>query len=287
MNVQHILEEIEKHDPEVYGRLDTRRSALREFGNWGKKIALTSVAVGMGSLFKKAYGQTGMPSVFDVLNYALTLEYLEADFYAMALRTVKFPNARDLETFGIIADHEAKHVKFLQTAIQAAGGRAVNKPRFDFSGGVGSAAGVGNGPFKNAFSDYGLLLAVAQVFEDTGVRAYKGQARNLVGKGDVLTAALNIHSVEARHAAHIRLMRRMAAGNTGVKPWITGSDPGLGAANALVQASYAGEDNTNQAGIEITNINGMAIEPNDASESFDEPLSMQQVLDIVKIFIVG
>ena len=79
----------------------------------------------------------------------------------------------------------------------AAGGTPVAEPTFDFSGGKGS----GNGPFANAFNDYSLFLAVAQTLEDTGVRAYKGQAGNLISSDDVLTAALRIHSVEARHAA--------------------------------------------------------------------------------------
>jgi rubrerythrin len=50
-------------------------------------------------------------------------------------------------------------------------------------------------------------LALAQAFEDTGVRAYKGQAANLMSKPDLLTAALQIHSVEARHASEVRRLR--------------------------------------------------------------------------------
>jgi len=126
---------------------------------------------------------------------------------------------------------------------------------------------------------------VAQTLEDTGVRAYKGQAGNLLGTGDVLEAALNIHSVEARHASHIRQMRK--ANNFGdVKPWITGKEPGLGAANALVQANYDGEELTTQAGVNIVNINGMNVSSTAASESFDEPLTKAQVLALVDAFIV-
>jgi len=80
----------------------------------------------------------------------------------------------------------------------------VAKPVFDFSGGNGTMLG----PFATVFTNCNVFLAVAQTFEDTGVRAYKGRAGELVGGGDLLTAALQIHSVEARHAAHIRLMRK-------------------------------------------------------------------------------
>ncbi len=279
MNILNILGEIEKHDPEVYGRLDTRRAAMRQFANLGKKLTAAAVPVALGTMFNKAYAQSS--SVLDVLNFALLLEYLEAEFYATGMAQAPIPSGSSREAIGIITDHEAKHVKFLQTAITAAGGTPIKKPNFDFSGG----GGTGTGPFKNAFNDYGLFLAVAQTLEDTGVRAYKGQAPNLLGTGDVLTAALNIHSVEARHAAHIRKMRREMTGNLSIKPWITGLEAGLGSANSLVYGNYAGEENTKQAGIEITNINNMPITPNAASESFDEPLTREQVTALVKGFI--
>jgi len=68
-----------------------------------------------------------------------------------------------------------------------------------------------------------------------------------------------------------------------LKPWITGKESGIGAA---VQASYDGEEITNQATIEIVNINGKEISASAASEAFDEPLTMAQVLAIVDPFIV-
>lgn len=280
MNVLNILNEISAHDPEVYARLDTRRAAMRAFGNWGKKLTLAAAPLALGAMFKKAYGQVPN-SVVDVLNFALLLEHLEADFYARAMMTVPFPDAKTREGFSIITDHEAKHVKFLVTVIQSLGRGTIARPRFDFSGGSGS----GNGPFKDAFTNYGLFLAVSQTLEDTGVRAYKGQAPNLLGTGDVLTAALNIHSVEARHAAHVREVRSMFTQMPGLKPWITGND--TGGIGALVAANYAGEENTTQAGIQITGINGKSVSSNAASESFDEPLTREQVTEIVKPFLVS
>lgn len=283
MNFLNVIHEIEKVDPEVYEKLDSRRSAMKAFSSFGSKLALAAIPLALGSMFKKAYaGSTGTrETVLDVLNYALTLEYLEAEFYAMAVAkgTALVPAGAPANAIKTIADHEAAHVAFLKTAITNAGGTPVTKPTFDFSAGKGS----GNGPFKDVFNDYGLFLAVAQTFEDTGVRAYKGRAAELVQAGDVLTAALNIHSVEARHASHIRQMRK--ANNFGdVKPWITGKDSGIGDA---VQASYNGEENTNQAGVEIVNINGQTISSAAASEAFDEPLTKDQVLSIVDPFIAA
>jgi hypothetical protein len=284
MNLKHILTEIEKVDPEVYQRLDTRRSTMRRFHFAGKVLAAAAIPAAFGSMFKKAYGQTGS-SITDVLQYALTLEYLEAEFYTMAVAkgTALFPTQPGLGAFTTIRDHEVAHVNFLKTALSGIGATPISKPTFDFSGGKGS----GNGPFKDAFTNYDLLLAVAQVLEDTGVRAYKGQADKLMSNNDVLTAALQIHSVEARHASHIRYMRRnkpssLVSGD--VKPWITGKDSNIPV--AAVQAAYDGEEVTKQATIEIVNINSKTISAAAASEAFDEPLTMQQVLAIADPFLV-
>lgn len=280
MNFLQIFNQIEEQDPEILGRLDTRRQAMRSFAGLGKKLALTSLPFALGSMFNKAYGQTPT-GVLDVLNFALTLEYLEAEFYTRAIDTPNLvPAGAATTAITTIRNHEIAHVAFLKAAITGAGGTPVAKPVFDFTAGNGA----GNGPLSTVFENYSLFLAVAQTFEDTGVRAYKGQAGALLGTGDVLEAALNIHSVEARHAAHIRQMRKADSG-ADVKPWITGKD--TGGIGALVQSSYDGEELTTQAGVNIVNINGQAISVNAASESFDEPLTKAQVLAIVDPFIAG
>jgi len=275
MNFLNIFSEIEKTDPEVFERMDSRRSTMKNFANIGRKLTLTALPFALGSMFKKAYaGTTGTTeTVVEILNYALTLEYLEAEFYERGNALAPIPAGAPKTAIQTIGAHETAHVNFLKTAITGAGGQPVAKPTFDFTA---------RGTFPTVFTDYATFLAVAQTFEDTGVRAYKGRAAEIVKGGDVLTAALNIHSVEARHAAHIRLMRK--ANNFGdVKPWITGKNSGIGAA---VQASYDGEENTQQAGVEIVNIGGQTISANAASEAFDEGLTKAQVLAIVQPFIV-
>ncbi len=277
MNFLNIVSEIEKSDPEIYDRLDSRRDAMKQFSKIGGKIAMAAVPLALGSMFNKAYGQGGNTVVLDVLNYALTLEYLEAEFYTKAVASPGLiPAGAATGAITTIRDHENAHVAFLKTAVTAVGGAAavVTKPTFDFTAG---------GAFANVFSDYATFLAVAQTFEDTGVRAYKGRAAEIVMGGDYLTAALNIHSVEARHASHIRQMRKSTGQAPTLKPWITGKDSGIGAS---VQASYDGEDNTTQAGVNIVSINGFNISAVAASEAFDEPLTKAQVLAIVGPFIV-
>lgn len=274
MNLVNILKDIEEIDPEFQDRTNPRRAAIKNMTGFGTKLALSALPFAIGGIFKKAYGQT-TTGVAGVLNFALTLEYLEFEFYKAAVSSGIIPAGVDLVALTKIRDHEALHVNFLRTAITAAGATPIaplTAANFDFTA---------KGTFPTVFSNYDVLLAVASAFEDTGVRAYKGQAPNLMGSGPILTAALNIHSVEARHASHLRLMRRMRGVN--IKPWITGAnDTGV----PQVAASFAGEDNKVQAGIDITSFNGVGakISLNAATESFDEPLTKDQVLAIVAPF---
>ncbi|MBW8685980.1 ferritin-like domain-containing protein [Chitinophaga rhizophila] len=273
MNLQNIFNEIEKIDPEINERLDTRRDAMKQFRNIGRVLALSALPIALGSMLKKAYGRTPA-DVLGVLNYALTLEYLEAEYYSTAItRTSLFPNAASLGAFTTIANHENAHVTLLKSAITGAGGTPVTKPTFDFTGGSLNL---------KPFQDYPTLLILAQAFEDTGVRAYKGKATVLMENPAVLTVALQIHSIEARHAAHIRYMRRnlTSAPQPALKPWITNAENNVPA----IQPVYAGEDNQVQAGVTITGI-ASQVDKAAATEAFDEFLTEDQVLDIASLFI--
>lgn len=271
MNLQNILDHVEQTDPSILDQTNGRRDVIKKFSQFAGKVAVASVPLALGGFFQKTYGQTTTTSILDVLNYALTLEYLEAEFYTMGVASSGLIAAEDRAGFTTIRDHENAHVSFLKAAITGAGGTPVAKPNFDFTAG---------GSFGNVFTNYDTFLAVSQAFEDTGVRAYKGQAANLMSNKDVLTAALNIHSVEARHASYVRYIRRTRGAT--IKPWITGKDTG---GLPPVQAVYNGEEITSQAGIEITNIGGFPISSAAASEAFDEPLTSAEVLAIVKPFI--
>ena len=289
MNIKNILKEIEKTDPEVLGKLDTRRNIMKNFAGTGTKIALAAMPFALAGLFNKAYGgPRNTTAIVDVLQFALTLEFLEYEFYRTAVSSpALIPAGAATSAITTIRDHELAHVNFLKSTITALGSTPVSQPTFDFTAGNGS----GTGPFAGVFSNYALFLAVAQVFEDTGVRAYKGQAANLIDNNDVLTAALQIHSVEARHAAHIRTMRRVSGAaipaGVNVLPWITLSQSGIAAPfDSAVQPSYNGEGITSQATVNIVNIGGQSISAEAASEAFDEPLSDTQVLAIVDPFIV-
>lgn len=278
MNFFNLFNEIETRDPEGYEELNNRRDLLKKFTGKAGKIALAALPFAVGSFFEKSYAGASTSTVLGILNYALTLEYLEQEFYYTGLQQPSLiPTGAEYAMLDTIQTHEKEHVAFLQSTIKALGGTPVSKPKFDYTAGSGS----GNGPLADVFSNYDTFLAVAQVFEDTGVRAYKGQAPTLVQGGAYLTAALDIHSVEARHASAIRQLRYDRAFAT-VKPWITLGDPGISSA---FNSNYGGEQNTIQAGVQIVDINGFNISDEAASEAFDEPLSSTRVLALVQPFL--
>jgi hypothetical protein len=274
MNLFSIIEEIEKVDPEVHERMSPRRDAIKNITSFGSKVAIASLPFIFSTIFKKAYGQTAPVAVNDVLNFALKLEYLESYFYNQGAAAPNLIPGSDVPYFTTVQNDENLHVKFLQGAL---GSAAVPMPNFDLTAG---------GAFSNVLTNYDTFLAVANAFEDTGVRAYKGQAPNLIGNQQILTAALSIHAVEARHASAVRSIR--ASRGVAIAPWITGSasvsnDTGV----AAVNANYAMENNISQAGIDLTTLpsaSGSTTAYNIACEAFDEPLDMATVLTLVGPF---
>ena len=247
-------------EQESLDRLATRRDAVRSGGRLAAALALSSVPVAIAATAGQAFASAALPSaVVRVLNFALTLEYLEAEFYRRGLQSGVIPGGDARRTFETISGHEDTHVAFLKNTL---GGQAVAKPKFDFTAG---------GAIPNPFKNYEVFTLLAQAFEDTGVRAYKGQAPALKPYDAFLTAALTIHSVEARHAAQVRRLRGQAG-------WIPNNDP---QAPAAVRATYAGEQNTNQLGVDVGAILGRM----HGTEAFDEPLTRAQVLDIVGAFL--
>mgnify|MGYP003574903147 FL=1 len=278
MNIINILDEIEKVDGEIYERISPRRRAMQDFFNIGKKISLAAMPLALGSLFNKAYGQATPTAVNEVLNFALTLEYLEYHFYNHALVAAPglIPAGAPTAAITTIRNHEKAHVDLLKVALGNAARTPLDYANFDFTAG---------GTFGTVYSDYTTFLKVATAFEDTGVRAYKGQAPVLKGNA-VLTTALQIHSVEARHASHIRQMLA-ANGAPSLKPWVSlgaggvSNDTGI----AAVDPVYARENNTVQATHEITGINGTAVNKANAAESFDEFLSKAEVVTIANLFL--
>ena len=185
----NILDQL---DPDLTQRLTSRCDLFAKAATTLGAVATAPAVLSLVST--EAFGQALPAQVVEVLNFALTLEYLEAEFYQIALRRPNLIPGRYRTVFAQIGKHEVAHVRTLSGAL---GPAAIAKPQFDFTG---------RGQFPDVFSNFATFAAVANTFEDLGVAAYKGQAANLQGT-PVLTTALQIHSVEARHAAEVRRVR--------------------------------------------------------------------------------
>ncbi len=136
-------------------------------------------------------------SPLDVLNYALTLEYLEAEFYRQGNRAGKV-HGKAGHYLRVIQKDEETHVWALKDTIGKVGGTPVPAPQVDFGK-----------SFKTADS----FLETAYVFENLGVQAYLGAAPSLFKEKALLAAAASIFGVEARHAAVIgNLLKKKAEG---------------------------------------------------------------------------
>ena len=143
----------------------------------------------VGPFVRESIAQDGGGDV-EILNFALTLEFLEAAFYTEALKKVPGLSGEVKELATTLRDNENEHVGVLSSTIKELGGTPVKAPKVDFG---------------KAFASQGAFLKLAQTFEDTGVSAYNGAAPSIQST-EVLGAAGSIVQVEARHAAAIRLL---------------------------------------------------------------------------------
>lgn len=205
----------------------SRRRFLTQTGIAGLGALSLSQLSGFTSVAEAAQGENPTITDVDILNFALNLEYLEAEYYLRAAfgrglsasditglgppssvviggRQVAFQSEVIRQYAFEIAEDEEAHVKFLRTAL---GSNKVARPTIDIETSFTNAAiaagiimpGQRFDPYAN---DVNFLLG-AFVFEDVGVTAYKGAARFIVDK-DILEAAAGLLAVEAYHASEIR-----------------------------------------------------------------------------------
>ncbi|OEO31022.1 hypothetical protein VW23_018200 [Devosia insulae DS-56] len=178
-------------DPEITERLVAHdRQLLRSSAL--KLGALASAPLVLAMASQEAFGQDMPAEVTDVLLFALTLEHIEDAFYRSGLDAKGLIPDKYVGIFNQIGKHEAAHVALLSGAL---GAKAIKRPALDLTAG---------GKYADALTNFDTYLTLSQTFEDLGVAAYKGQAANLISSDDLLTVALQIHSVEARHAAIVR-----------------------------------------------------------------------------------
>ncbi len=176
---------------------DTRAAFLRKAGVTGG--ALLAGGAFMGAAPKLALGATLPKGDIAILNFALTLEYLEADFYTKAVKSDLGGVTQSLAE--LLVSHENIHVRTLKKVL---GSKAVKKPKFDFG---------------DATSDKKKFLELALTLENTGVHAYLGQAGKIQTPA-IFAAAASIVTIEARHAAAVSLVagKELKAKKVGITP---------------------------------------------------------------------
>jgi hypothetical protein len=216
---------------EVFENRAQRRNERREFFRSMAGAATVAGGVALVAGSSPAFAQSSAPTDADILNFALNLEYLEAQFYMYAATGIGLPDNL-LTGTGVqgaviggqkvnftdpvvsqyaqeIAGDEVAHVTFLRKAL---GSSAVSQPAIDvggtdpngaFSNAARSAGLVGDGVAFNPYASDESFLLGAFIFEDVGVTAYKGAAPLITSK-TFLEAAAGILAVEAYHAALVR-----------------------------------------------------------------------------------
>ena len=167
----------------------------RNFLKWAGIVGVGST-LAVGGFSRGSASAQAEDSDLEILNYALTLEFLEADFYNRGVDGGAL-SGRELALVTPIRDHEDAHVAALTSTITDLGGTPVESPKFKYPDGL--------------FNDRAKFLETASVFEELGVTAYHGQV-TLVKNVDILGAAAAIAGVESRHAA-------ILADLTGGKPF--------------------------------------------------------------------
>jgi rubrerythrin len=213
---------IQEAAAEVAG--DTRLAFLRKAGVAGGAAVSGGAVLGLLAPSAIAAGGYSRPPAsfgkgdIGILNYALTLEYLERAFYNEATSGGKITSPQLKAFLEVTTRDERNHVSFLKSAL---GSKAAKQPKFDF---------------KGIPKDEAKFAATAQVLENTGVHAYLGQAGNIKDPAYLLAAA-TIVTIEARHAGAIGLINGKSGG--GIAP--SGSfDKPLGASDILKAVTATG-----------------------------------------------
>ena len=224
MGLERVHEPMIASVENLDGRLTSRRGAMLGSAKLlgGGALALAIAGGPVVGRTRSALAQSEVSDFEDVLavfNYALTLEHLENAFYrdglaeldAAAFEAVGY-DAQVREYLVMIGEHEQAHVDVITQTISEAGGTPVEEAQYDFG-----------------YDDAGGFMAVAQALENTGVQAYTGAAP-FIDDDALLTAALTIHGVEARHAAYLNEITGAAP------PFPDALEPGLSREEVLAIA---------------------------------------------------
>jgi hypothetical protein len=292
MNLKHIINEIEQADPKAFEQSGSRRSVIK---NIGSKLALAAVPFAASSLFNKAAAKTTANAVVDALNVILEQKYLEYAFFRHGNNTGALIPSSDLPGFQAIEAHDKAQINFLNVAITNLGGTPFKPNHFtdpttvapyvpaayDFTAG---------GTYSTVFSNYSQFLIIAQIIKDTGIHAINGQIQYLLADQSVCAQIFGLQGTEGRHAAYIRLVRRLSPTISPEypAPWITNNIP----PTIPLQPYYITEENALQKGVIITSlpdtyVTGGTVPMISATAAFDEGYDAATVKNLMAGFKVA
>ena len=262
-----------------------RRALLARLG----RAAAATLPLGLGATAAIAAPAT----IYDSILQLLRIERLQVALYTRALGTTGLIPAAQTADFQLLLAHQSQHVQFLTGTLQTAGAIVPAVPTFDFSG----QHGVSTNPvlFPNVFSSFDSFLALAQQLEDLGVRLYKTHALSFTADKPLMTVLLRLQAAEARHAAHLRGLRRTRGAVA--LPWPSTDDAPIvrsGDAQRLTAAATDGEDIAVQsvsatANVPFTDLllirDNTEIHDPSLPEAFDEPVTAAVAQAALDLFV--
>ncbi|SFQ19349.1 ferritin-like domain-containing protein [Hymenobacter arizonensis] len=275
-----------------------RRDLLRQLGQAGARAAVAAVPLAL-ALATPALAATTNTSL-DATVLLLKLEDLLVALYTQALATVLANPAQAAvrPNFQLILQQQQGHAQFLRATLATAGLTPPTAPAFDFSGRRNNAANPEL--FPGVMSDYNAFLQLAQQLEDASASSYLGQIGFFASDKQLLSAVLRMQLVEARHASHLRTLRRTSPSPIAVKSWPSTADPApspavlvpspAGGSNAPVGIYSFEANETQRLGNNtvvpfptvLTGAN--AVQFRSIAEAFDEPLPTAQATALLAIF---
>ncbi|MCC3151811.1 ferritin-like domain-containing protein [Hymenobacter sp. BT770] len=296
MNLFSLLDQLSAVD--ASSDAAPRRHLLRQLGQAGAKAAAAALPLALALPAQAAPTDASLDSTLLLLK----LEELLAAFYTQALAAgAVLSNAAQAAVrpdFERILAQQQNHARFLRTSLTTGGLTPPATPTFDFSGRKNNA---GNPElFPNVMTDYNAFLQLAQQLEDASADIYLGQMATFTGDRLLLDVVLRMQSVEARHASHIRTLRRNAQSGVVVKNWPSAADtpfnsavlvPNPAGGSAAPVSIYSFETNEKQV---VTGANvvpfaslltgSIAVQAGAYASAFDEPLPTAQATALLNLF---